>query len=82
MKIVNKWRYNSYCIGKNGTKGDSENGSEKRNGKGTNSFYSVCKLAFVDRLREQERKQDLCYIVCAATAEYTGSTTLLVFGKQ
>lgn len=54
-----------------------ENGSREGKGKDTHSFYAVCKLACVDRLRHQEIKQDLCYIACAATAH----STLLQFDK-
>lgn len=60
------------------SKGDSKNGRREGNGKGTWFFYTVCKL---DRLRDQARKQNLCYTGCAATAEYAGSTTLVVFDK-
>lgn len=54
---------------------------EKGMGNVLGFLYTVCKLAFLDRQRDQERKQDLYYIGCAATAEYTGSTTLTVFDE-
>lgn len=61
------------------SKGDSKNGRREGNGKGTNLL--LCLQISLCRLRDQERKQDLCCIGCAATAEYTGSTTRLVFDK-
>lgn len=73
IRIANERRYNGYGIGMDRSKGDSKNGRREGNGKGTNSFCTARKLAFVDRLRDQERKQDLCDIDCAATAKYTGS---------
>ena len=67
-----------YRKGKNRTKNRvRENGSREGNGKDTDSSYAVCRLACVDRLRDQERKQCLYCIGCAATAH----STLLLFDK-